>query len=264
MIEVLGRQKPVIGMVHFAPLPGSPLDEGLSRDQILDRARCDLDALLSAGFDAVSFSNESDRPFINHVPREQVALFTYLVTKLTDRLDVPFGCGMLIDGRASLAVAQAVGAQFVRITYGVTAGTFGLEVHAPGELLRYRRQIGATGLQLFVNVLPHLGTSLDLRPTEDMIAGAVAWTKPDAIQVGGPSAGAPPDMNVVRRLRERIPGVPLIVSSGVTATTVATALEVGDAVIVGTSLKSGGVIWNPIDPQLASEFMVRAREARGF
>jgi membrane complex biogenesis BtpA family protein len=263
MIEVLGRQKPIVGMVHLAPLPGSPFDQGLSREAILDRARRDLDVLLSAGFDAVSFSNESDRPFVNVIPREQIALFTHLVSRLTENLTIPFGCGMLIDPLASLAVAHAVGARFVRVSYGVTAGIFGFEVHAPGDILRYRRQIGATDVQTFVNVVPHMGTSLDARSMADIIQSAAVWTGPDAIQVGGPSAGAAPDLEFVSTLRARVPGVPIIISSGITNESLAMALEVGDGIIVGTSLKVDGSIWNPIDPQRASSFMQRVRDVRG-
>ena len=263
MNEVLGLTKPIIGMVHLASLSGSPFDEGLTREEILERAQRDMDALISAGFDAVSFSNESDRPFVNEVPRENVALFTHLVSRLSEHLSVPFGCGMLIDPLASLAVAQAVGARFVRVTYGVTAGIFGFEVHAPGEILRYRRQIGATAVQTFVNVVPHMGTSLDTRSLADIIGNAAAWTRPDAIQVGGPSAGAPADLKFVSELRKRVPGVPIIISSGTTVASLPATLGLADAIIVGTSLKVGGDTWQPIDPRRAEAFMARVREIRG-
>lgn len=263
MNEVLGMKKPVIGMVHLAPLTGSPFDEGLTREELFVRAKRDLDALLAAGFDGVSFSNESDRPFVNQVPREDVALFTHIVTRLTEHLTVPFGCGMLIDPFASLAVARAVGASFVRVTYGVTAGIFGFEAHAPGEILRYRHRIGATGVQTFVNVVPHMGTSLDSRPLADLIANAVAWANPNAVQVGGPSAGAAPELGLVSELRKRIPTTPIIVSSGTTEASLPATLEVADAIIVGTSLKVNGTIWEPIDPRRADSFMARVREIRG-
>ncbi len=262
MSKLLGRNKPIIGMIHLAPFPGTPFDEGLSNQQILDRAMRDRDVLLEAGFDAVSISNESDRPFVNDVPREDLALFTYLVTKLTDGLSIPFGCGVLIDPKASLAVARAVGAHFIRLSYGVTAGTFGLEVQAPGELLRYRRQIGATGVSLFLNVVPHLGTSLDTRPLAEIIHSAVSWTMPDAVQVGGPSAGALPDLEVVRTIKDRLPDFPVIVSSGVTIDTLPRALDIGDAIIVGTSLKVDGKTWNPVDPARVKAFMAKVRDIR--
>ena len=62
--RVFGEGKPVIGMVHLGALPGTPLydaDKGLAG--LLDSARRDLLALQAAGFDAVMFGNENDRPY---------------------------------------------------------------------------------------------------------------------------------------------------------------------------------------------------------
>ncbi len=48
----------------WAPLPGTPLhDEGRGVEGIIADARADLRALQAAGFDAVMFGNENDRPY---------------------------------------------------------------------------------------------------------------------------------------------------------------------------------------------------------
>jgi len=260
---LLGRTKPVIGMVHLLPLPGSPFDRGLTNDQLLDAARRDLDVLVAEGFDAVSISNEGDRPYVSHVSRETLALFTALVARLAEHLPVPFGCGVLQDPLAGLAVARAVGATFVRVSYGVTAGSFGVVIESPGGILRYRRQIGADRVQLFVNLSPHYATSLDTRPLPEVARAARALASPDAIQVFGAGAGALPDLETVRQVKAAVPGVPVIVASGATTDTLQDILAVADAVIVGTSLKKDGVIWNPLDRERARAFMRRVRDLRG-
>ncbi len=62
--QVFGEGKPVIAMVHFGALPGTPLhDESRGVEGILADARADLAALQAAGFDAVMFGNENDRPY---------------------------------------------------------------------------------------------------------------------------------------------------------------------------------------------------------
>src|SRR5690349_13197953 len=114
---LFGMHKPVIGMVHLPALPGSPYSEPSSPSALLAASMRDRDALLRAGFDAISISNEGDRPYLTAVPAETVALFTYLACELTRGLEIPFGCGVLIDPRASLAVAGAVGARFVRLSF---------------------------------------------------------------------------------------------------------------------------------------------------
>ncbi|MGH2947312.1 MAG: BtpA/SgcQ family protein [Solirubrobacteraceae bacterium] len=255
--------KPLIGMVHLAPLPGSAFYTGLSPAAILDAARRDLDALLEAGFDAVSFSNEGDRPYATSIPTEQVAVFTHVLSRLTADLDVPFGCGMLIDPRAGLAVARAIAADFVRLSLGTMVGSYGVLTEDPAEILRYRRAIGAGDVALYLNVSPHFSTPLDTRPLGEIVATTAFLCEPDAIQVHGPGAGVPPTTEAVLEVRDAVPGTPVIVASGVTAETVGRVLEHADGVIVGTSLKRDGWIWNAVDPARARAFVDAARGARG-
>jgi predicted TIM-barrel enzyme len=59
--QVFGATKPVIGMVHIGALPGSPLYDPAV--DLIGAARADLNALQAAGFDAVMFGNENDRPY---------------------------------------------------------------------------------------------------------------------------------------------------------------------------------------------------------
>jgi len=260
---LLGRAKPVIGMVHFPPLPGSPFDRGLSRQALLDAARRDLEILVTEGFDAVAISNEGDRPYVAEVSRETLAMFTALVARLTEDLPLPFGCGVLQDPRAGLAVARAVGATFVRVSYGVTVGTFGIVAVSSGEILRYRRQIGADQVQLFVNLSPHYASSLDTRPLAEVARACRDLAAPDAIQVFGAGAGSLPALDVVRQVKAAVPDVPVVVASGATEETLPEVLAAGDGVIVGTGLKKHGIIWNPIDRDRARAFMRRVRDLRG-
>ncbi len=94
----------IIGLVHFAPLPGSPHYGGASLSDIEARAAKDRDILIEEGFDAISFSNEADRPYLTTAPIETIAIMSRLITRLTNGISMPFGCGVLIDPMATLAV----------------------------------------------------------------------------------------------------------------------------------------------------------------
>ena len=262
MTALLGIDKPVIGMVHLPALPGSPFARPFDRDDIIKAALRDRDILLDAGFDAISISNEGDRPYVSHTPPETLALFTWVGAHLTRDLSVPYGCGVLIDPLATIAVGHALGADFVRISYGVTAGSFGLVADNPGDILRYRRAIGADSLQLFVNLSPHFATSLDSRPLAEMARTYHALTQPDAFQVPGAGAGVLPDLNEVRQVKAALPDTPVLVASGVTQATAAEALAASDGIIVGTCLKVDGHIYNPVDPARAHAFMDAVRAFR--
>lgn len=244
-----------IGMVHFKALPGSPSYAGETDQEILEAARADRDALLAAGFTAVSFSNEGDRPYLTTATRETITLMTWLISELSRDLEVPFGCGVLIDPYATLAVARAVKASFVRLTFGVYAGVFGMEEQDPGQLLRYRDQIGATDVDILMNVSAHFGTSLDNRDQVELTKSYVAMVQPAAVQVHGLGAGFAPAVTEVARIKEAVGAVPVLAASGTTVDNVAEFLEVCQGTIVGSSLKYNGIIWNAIDPERANAYM---------
>ena len=259
MTAFVGIDRPLIGMVHFRPLPGSPKYAGESLRSIADAASRDADALLSAGFPLVSFSNEADRPYVTQVGPEVVGYMSRLISEASRDVDGPFGCGVLVDPYATIAVARAVDAAFIRLSFGVAAGMFGLEISTPGELLRYKSEIGADDVAIAMNVAPHFATSLDNATQAELALRYAKFVEPRAIQVIGAGAGhAPPLAEVEAVKRAADVDVAVLTSTGVTKENVAEYLTVSDGVIVGTNLKEDGIIWNRIDPKRAREFIAAA------
>lgn len=68
--------------------------------------------------------------------------------------------------------------------------------------------------------------------------------------VTGPVTGQPADTKDVAIARQSVPDRPLLVGSGVNATHF---LTYADGAILGTSLKKGGVITNPVDLERVRE-----------
>ena len=119
--DLFARGKPLIAMAHLHALPGTPLyDKQAGVAGIVEALRYDMEILLSAGFDAILFCNEGDRPYGFKAGYEGVAAMTRVVAELapTDR---PFGVDFLWDTNAALAVAAATGASFIR---GVMTGAY--------------------------------------------------------------------------------------------------------------------------------------------
>ncbi|MCU0831955.1 MAG: SgcQ protein, partial [Rhizobiaceae bacterium] len=113
--RVFGDGKPLIAMVHLGALPGAPLyDVEAGIETIVDTAGRDLDALCAAGFDAVMFGNENDRPYEFAVDIASTAAMAYVIGRLRPRITVPFGVNVLWDPMSSIALAAATGASFVR------------------------------------------------------------------------------------------------------------------------------------------------------
>lgn len=262
--DLFGVDRVAIGMVHLPALPGSPLyDDAGGVELVRERTAADLAALQEAGFDAVMFCNENDRPYLFTAGPEAVAAMAAVIGELRPSLSIPFGVDILWDPKAALAVAKATGACFVReIFTGAYVSDFGLWNTAPGEALRYRRQIDAGNVRILTNISAEFAAPLASRPIDVVARGVDLIALVDGICVSGAMTGASVDGDQLQVVRRALPEGVVFANTGVNETTVADTLAVANGVIVGTSLKTSGVTWNPVDPERAKGFMRRVREAR--
>lgn len=263
--RVFGDGKPVIGMVHLGALPGSPLyDRERGLEGLVAAAGQDLAALQAAGFDAVMFGNENDRPYEFEVDRASTATMAYVIGQLRGEITVPFGVNLLWDPMSSIALAAATGADFVReIFTGSYASDMGPWTPDAGQALRYRDRLGRGDLAMLYNVSAEFAYSLDRRPLADRARSAVFSSIPDAVLVSGQITGEAAPISDLKAVKAALPGTPVLANTGVKHETVAEVLTVADGCIVGSSLKVDGDTWNPVDPKRAAEFMRLARAARG-
>ena len=262
---VFGAGRPVIGMVHIGALPGSPLyDAEAGIEGLLAGAARDLAALQQAGFDAVMFGNENDRPYEFDVDRASTATMAYLIGRLRPEITVPFGVNVLWDPMSSMALAAATGAAFVReIFTGSYASDMGPWTPDAGKALRYRDRLGRRDLALLYNVSAEFAYSLDQRSLPDRARSAVFSSIPDAVLVSGAITGEAAAMSDLEAVKKVLPDTPVLANTGVKHATVADVLKVADGCIVGSSLKVDGHTWNAVDAERAAEFMRIVRAARG-
>ena len=255
--------KPVIAMVHFPGLPGRPRhDRSAGRARLLDVVGRDLEVLQDAGVDAVLFCNEADIPYQLKVGPEIPAAMAAVIGELHSTIRVPFGVNVLWDATASLAVARATGATFIReVLTGVYESDIGMISPALGEVAAYRETIGAGDVALFGNITPEFSSSIGTRSVAER-ARSASFLGLDAILISGPEAGVPFAMSDLRAAKTAVPQTPVLANTGVQADRLAEILAIADGVIVGTSLKVDGVTWNPVDPSRALHFMETAKKAR--
>jgi len=262
MAERFGRifsenAKPIIAMVHLPPLPGTPLyDESRGVSGLVEAVASDLDVLLQHRFDAVIFCNEGDRPYSLKADHEGVSVMSRVVTELAPA-DRPFGVDFLWDARAALAIAVATGADFIReVATGVYESDMGLWNTDAAALLRYRRQLAAGDIAVFMNVTPEFASQIGRRSVSQLARSAVVSSLADAVLVSGPMAGAEPDLESLKEAEQAVRGeVPVLVNTGAKSTNIEEFLRIADGVIVGSDLKADGYTWNPVDPQRVKQFM---------
>lgn len=263
---VFGGGKPVIAMVHLGALPGSPLhDHKGGVEAIVENARKDLVALQAAGFDAIMFGNENDRPYEFEVDTASTATMGYVIGRLRSEITVPFGVNVLWDPESSIALAAATGARFVReIFTGTYASDMGPWTPDAGKAMRYRDRLGRQDLALLYNVSAEFAYSLDQRSLPDRARSAVFSSIPDAILVSGAITGEAAKMVDLEAVKKVLPTTPVLANTGVKHATVADVLKIADGCIVGSSLKIDGDTWKAVDPDRAAEFMRLVRQARGY
>jgi uncharacterized protein len=252
----------LIGMVHLAPLPGSPRWSG-SMMEALERAITDARHLVDNGIDALLIENHGDAPFTpRRVEPSTVAAMAVIAAEVRRRA-VPRGLGINVlknDARAALAVATAAGAQFIRVNVhaGAVLADQGIVESDAYHTLRDRRLLAAD-VQIFADV--HSKHAVPLAPVDleraalDLVRRGLA----DALVVSGSATGEATALDDLKRVRGVLPGVPLIVGSGVTPETTAELLSVADALIVGTYVKEGGDVTNPVDPERVRRVVQSAR-----
>jgi membrane complex biogenesis BtpA family protein len=264
-VRVFGAGKVAIAMVHLGALPGAPLhDAEAGLDGLVEGARKDLEALQAAGFDAVMFGNENDRPYEFKVDTASTATMAYVIGALRSEFTVPFGVNVLWDPMSTMALAAATGARFVReIFTGTYASDMGPWNPDAGAALRYRDRLGRKDLAVLYNVSAEFAWSLDRRSLADRARSAVFSSIPDAILVSGAITGEAAAMSDLESVKAVLPDTPVLANTGVKHATVADVLRIADGCIVGSSLKVDGNTWNPVDPERAAEFMRLVRAARG-
>jgi len=259
--EIFETSKPVIGMVHFPPLPGSPLYDGQSLREISEIALHDAQIYEKLGFDGILFSNEGDRPYLSNVDEYTTAVMSRLIFEITQKVRMPFGVSVLADPEAAIAVAEAVEANFVRIFLTwVFVGDWGFINPKAGELQRFKKNIFGKA-KILANVSGH-SEPLGGRSIGQIVKGAIKFGLADGICVSGSTAGEEAPEEDIKLAKENSDGVPVFVGTGVNIENLERMLNISDGIIVGTSLKKEGNTFNPVDEERAKKFIERAKEIK--
>lgn len=264
--EIFEATKPIIGMVHLLPLPGSPGYKDQLTDQILEAAVQEAKALEDGGVDGLIVENLGDAPYLKtNVGLETVSAMTLVMSNVIEAVDIPVGVNILRnDVEAALAVAYVTGGRFIRanvFTDTVLTDQGIIEPSAP-ELLRYRRFLGAERVKVFADVHVKHGVLLSLKPIEQSAVDAAYRGLADALIVTGARTGVEPDLEDLTRVKRAVPDTPVLVGSGASKENIVKLLEYADGAIVGTYFKKDGITANRVDVGRVKSFMERVKELR--
>jgi len=262
--ELFGVSQPIIAMCHLHAMPGDPqFDSGKGLSWVVQRARDDLRALQEGGVDAVMFSNEHSLPYLTRVEPITTACMARVIGQLLDELRVPFGVNVLWDPLATIDLAVATGARFVReIFTGAYASDFGVWNTDCGTAIRHQHRLQADGVRLLFNILPEAAVYLGDRDLGEIARSTAFNARPDALCVSGLTAGRAAAVDALKIVKAAVPEVPVFANTGLNLSNVRETLAIADGAITGTYFKRDGVTWNEVDPQRVRSLMAAVKEIR--
>jgi len=260
-----GQGALLMGVVHLAPLPGSPRYSGEGMVSIVDTAVRDAERIMTAGFDGFVIENFGDAPFFKDtVPGHTLAAMTRIAVELRARWSdsAILGANVLRNDAASaLCIAAAAELEFIRVNVHVGASLTdqGVVEGKAAHTLRLRSAI-APNVRILADV--DVKHARPLAPGYDRAEAAretLFRGGADGLIVSGSATGAPVHERELTEVAQAVPGAPVWVGSGADVASVASLLEIATGVIVGTAIKEDAQVTAPVSLERARAFVQAAR-----
>ncbi|MEM8679580.1 MAG: BtpA/SgcQ family protein [Planctomycetota bacterium] len=256
--------KPIVGMIHLPPLPGSPRSND-TLSGITAFAVQDAETLLAGGVDALMIENFGDAPFFpGRTPAITVASITCVASEVKRRFDQPLGINVLRnDGGSALAIAAAVGADFIRVNVlcGARVTDQGVIQGIAHDLLRQRRELNVEHVQIFADVDVKHSVPLAARPLADEVADTLHRGGADALIVSGVGTGSAVEASHVEATKRAAGNAPVLIGSGTNCENIQQLAEFADGFIVGSALKSNGQLTSPVELTRVESMVRSLRDA---
>ena len=211
------------------------------------------------GVDGVIIENMHDVPYMRaEVGAEIVAAMTALGIEVKRECRLPVGIQILAGANIeAMAVAHAAGLDFIRAegyAYAHVADE-GLIQASAAKLLRYRRLIGATGVQVWTDVKKkHSAHAITADVSLGITAETVEFMGSDCVIVTGNVTGEPPRVADVQEAKSYC-HLPVFLGSGISEANIAEFYDEADGFIIGSAFKVNGLWSNTIDPARVTKFM---------
>ena len=248
--ERLGSRRALIGVIHVGALPGTPA-AARSIDQLIEQAVAEARIYRDGGFTALAIENTHDRPYLRGgAGPEIVAAMTSIACAIRREVAMPLGVQILAGAnREAISVAHASGADFVRVEGFVFAHVAdeGVIQSCAGDLLRYRRQIGAERVLVFADIKKkHSAHAITADVSIAETAEAAAFFQADGVIVTGAATGVAASSDEVDAVARHV-HLPVLVGSGITPENLPQFAS-ATGFIVGSSVKQHGRWDQPLEP----------------
>lgn len=260
--EMFGVKKPIIALLHLHALPGDPKFDG-NMDAVISQAQYDLEALQKGGVDGVLIANEMSMPYQPKTDYVTVGSLAYIVGLLRRDISIPFGVNIVMNQEATLDLAAATGANFIRSAFtGAYMGEYGTFASDPAYILRRKKALGLDNLRMLYKVNPEGDAYLVQRDIKAIVKSIKFSCDPDGLCVSGASAGSEASTDIMQEVKSVAGDVPVFCNTGFNAASAREKFAVADAACVGTAFKKDGKFENDVDPARVVEIMNVVKQIR--
>lgn len=267
--DIFTVRKPIIGMVHVRPLPGSSLYDKSEMDikKITSIAIEEAKKLEAAGVDGLQVENIWDFPYqkAETLSPATIAALAVVTSRVTENVSIPVGVNCHFNAaEAALVVAIASGAKWIRIFEycGAFISQVGFIDSIGASVSRMRSYLDAKEILFLCDANVKLGSHFIINDR------SVAEQAQDIEQEGGDSVivtgfktGMAPSVEKTQEVKAAV-SIPVLLGSGVTIKNVKDLLTVADGAIIGSWFKEDNDWKKSVSYQRVFDFMNVIRELR--
>jgi membrane complex biogenesis BtpA family protein len=257
--------KPIIGMLHLPPLPGSYNYAGQPLDDIVAHAVGEADILASAGFDGFLMQNAGDRPASLEVCPEKIAYMSVIGAAVHRAYPaIPLGVNVCWNvPKATIAVCHAAGGAFIRLEHvyiGMAITPHGPVYGCAYEATQFLKLLDAKHIRIFADVYEAHSVPIGRVPIEQAARQATGACQAHAVVITGSTFAESVEM--IQAIKKSTPALTVILGGGSDPANVGEALRLADGIMVGRSLKTRLDTMAPIQRDRAEAYMEAVRRAR--
>jgi len=257
--------KSVIAMIHTEALPGTPKYKGDIK-KIISSAIEEAKTYKNSGVDSIMIENMHDIPYMNNNSGPEItSAMAIIAYEVKAKTDLPVGIQILAGAnKEAIAVAHSAGLDFIRAEGFVFAHVAdeGIIESNAGELLRYRKQIGADDVLVLTDIKKkHSSHSITSDVSIVETAKAAEFFLSDGLIVTGTSTGAEADTEELSQVRGNT-NLPILIGSGITYDNIDNYFNLADAFIIGSHFKVDGNWINKVDETRVKKFMNKINDLK--
>ena len=260
--DVFKVDKPIIGMVHLRPLPGSPKYDpvNMGMDKIISIALEEAAILEQAGVDGVQVENMWDIPYLRSedIGYETAAALAVGIHAVRNKVSIPVGAECHMNGAdCAMACAVAAGASWIRVFEWCNAfvSQSGFINAMGANVSRMRSRLKADQILALCDVNVKHGSHYIIhdRSVAEQ-AMDIESQDGDAVIVTGFDTGTPPSVENISKCKKST-SLPILIGSGLNSSNVNELLTAADGAIIGSWVKEGNNWKNPVSYDRTKEFM---------